>query len=138
MDPTLIPLFNQAQMDLQGDLHGLDQPGPAHSLWLGEVVDLGGELLAGSVLVGPLTGEAPTVMKDWDNLTLTGEGRALAIIWIDKRKVASGMLNMAGGPRNPNVLKIPEKIHSGYSFLALVIFTGEMFSCEAFFEPTGA
>lgn len=132
-----LSLFNQSQIGKENDILGLSRLPAATPLWLGEVVELGDEVLAGAVLVGPLTGEAPTEMKDWGNLTLTGKGRALVIIWIDNRRVATGMLNMAGGPRNPNVLPIPENIHSGYSFLALVIFMGEMFSCEAFFEPSG-
>jgi hypothetical protein len=133
-DPSLIPIFNQAQMDLLNQMEALEELSVGITTWVGELNGGGGELIASSVLVGPLTGDAPTEPKRWDNITLTGEGRALVFTWIDNRLVSKGMLNMAGGPRQPNVLKIPQKIHSGTSLLVLIIFLGKMLACEAFYE----
>jgi hypothetical protein len=133
-NPARIPAFNKVQMDLLNDLNGLDAPSIA-SLWLGELD--GGEPLAAAVLAGPITGGNPMTEKRWDRLELTGEGRAMVILWIDNRKVATGMLNMTGGALSPNRLNIPQKVHTGNSLLALIIFQGRMLGCKAYFEPMG-
>jgi hypothetical protein len=134
-NPSNIPLFNKAQMSPLNDLGDLDDLGSLASLWLGELSGASGEMMASGVLVGPITGQAPMAEKKWDSIELSGKGRALVIAWIDNRKVAQGLLNMAGGHGLPNVLNIPQGIHTGYSLLLLIIFQGQMLGCKTHFEP---
>ena len=134
-NPLFITTFNDAQMSRVNNVAPLEALAATGPVWVGELSPDEGEYMAGAVLIGPFTGDAPVDEKVWDSLTLNGDGRAMTILWIDKRQVATGMLNLGGGPRQPNKLNIPERVHNGYSLLALVIFTGEMLGAEAMYEP---
>lgn len=131
---SYIPIFNQAQMDLLNELHGLDGLGTDSSMWIGEFGADHGEPLASAVLVGPVTADTPMVPKNWDSIVLDGEGRAMVIVWIDSRKVATGFLNMAGGPGEPNKLNIPFGFKTGKSLIMLIVFRGRLLGSRAFYE----
>jgi hypothetical protein len=132
---TYIPIFNQNQMDLDNVDHGFDDLDVGISTWIGELAQEGGEPMAGVLLVGPIVGEDPTTEQNWDRLVLTGEGRAMAIVWIDRREVARGLLDMAGGPGDPNQLNFPEGVTEGQSCVILLAIQGKMLGCEVFYEP---
>jgi hypothetical protein len=138
-DPSLLPKIIEVQLDPDNGMGDFEDLSPYGSLFLAEMSHEEGALIPGSILVGPLTAEDPTRMKVWECIEVHGEGRAMVLVWVDDRFVASGMLELAKGSTRPRRLNLPRKYRTGYKLLVYIAIQGKLLAAKAFCEglPSG-
>ena len=134
-NPSYIPIFNKAQFDLSGDVSPVQNLPAPGTPWIGELTPDEGEPLVGAILVGPFHAGSMTTEKIWESITLKGEGRAGIIVWVDERKVATGMLTLGRNLRKTNRLKLRRGQRTGTQILALILLQGRVVDIRCAWTP---
>ena len=136
-DPRFISKFNEVQFSLDNSLTPFGGLSAGPNAWLGELTPDEGEPLAGSILVGPFYGGSLSSNKIWESLSFKGEGRVGALVWVDNRLVAEGMLTLGHNLRKTHRLRLPRGKRKGVSITALLIVHGRLLEVRSWWTPDG-
>ncbi len=122
------------QLSKTNDTTNLLDVGLTSSMKLAELSPLEGQPIPFSIRTGPIGKPDPGLLKRYQAVEINGEGRALVLVWIQDRLVASGVLFAQEAPNRPRRLNIPRGLGIGYDIDIFIAHQGKLTGYEVFFE----
>lgn len=122
------------QLSKTNDTSSLLNVGPGYSMQLAELSQMEGEFIPFGVRTGPMGKPDPGLMRKYQAVEINGEGKALVMVWVQGRLVASGVLFAQEGPRRARRLNIPRGLGNGYDIDIFIAHQGRLTGYEVFYD----